>query len=172
MERRNPHFTSRIPPGDSRERRVCEECGFIDYVNPRIIVGAVVRHEDKILLCRRSIEPRAGYWTLPAGFMETGESPEQGAAREAEEEACATIAITSLLGIYAIPRISQVHLIYRAHLLDPSVRAGEETLEVALVRFEDVPWRDLAFPNVKMALEHDRMIEEEVASAPFTMTLP
>jgi len=105
-----------VPDGDNRERQVCPDCGFVNYENPKIVVGSVVVWEDRILLCRRAIDPRHGYWTLPAGYMELNESAAQAAAREAWEEAQAAITIDGLLAVYSIPRISQVQLIYRAHL--------------------------------------------------------
>ena len=115
-------FSRRVPEGDNFHRSVCDTCGFVDYVNPKIVVGSVVTHGDQFLLCRRAIEPRYGFWTLPAGFMEEGETSEQGAAREAMEEANAAIEIRDLLAIYNIPRISQVQLMYRAicrHRISP-----------------------------------------------------
>src|ERR1043166_8205958 len=108
--------TRRIPPGDDRERLVCLDCGFVNYQNPKVVVGSVVTSGEKILLCRRAIEPRRGYWTIPAGYLEQHEDPQTGAKREAMEEATAAIAIDALLTVYAIPRISQVQLIYRATL--------------------------------------------------------
>ena len=109
-----PSFSRRVPPGDNRVRRICDHCGFVDYVNPRVVVGAVCTWDDEVLLCLRDIEPRLGFWTIPAGFMEEGETTEEGAAREAREEALADIEVGALLGIYNIPRISQIHLFYRA----------------------------------------------------------
>jgi len=147
-----PSFSRVVPEGDNRPRQVCDHCGFIDYVNPRVVVGAVCTWQDRVLLCRRSIEPRSGYWTIPAGFMEEGETTEDGAAREAHEEALADIEVEALLGVYNIPRISQVHLFYRARLRSPDVAAGEETHEVRLFAWEDVPWDELAFPSVRWAL--------------------
>jgi len=144
----------RIPDGDTRERRVCDDCGFIVYDNPKVVVGSVVTLDDRILLCRRAIEPRRGYWTLPAGYLELHESTAAGAEREAYEEARARIVIEGLLAVYDIPRISQVQVIYRARLADPSVEAGPESLEVQLFRWEEIPWSDLAFPSVRWALDH------------------
>jgi len=149
---RNPSFESRIPEGDNRPRQVCNDCGFIAYENPKVVVGAVVTFEDKILLCRRAINPRAGFWTLPAGFMELQESAEAGAAREAFEEARAKIEIDQLLGAYTIPRLSQVQLIYRARLVDPAISAGPESLDVGLFTWAEIPWDELAFPSVRWAL--------------------
>lgn len=161
-----PTFTQRIPEGEDRLREICDTCGFINYVNPKIVVGSVVTFEDKILFCRRAIEPRKGFWTLPAGFMEERETAEEGAAREAMEEACARIEIDGLLGVYSVPRISQVQLMYRARLVDPAIAAGPESLEVALLAWDEIPWSELAFPSVKWALEHFAAWREG-APAPF-----
>ncbi|MBU6373063.1 MAG: NUDIX domain-containing protein [Alphaproteobacteria bacterium] len=152
----NPNFRLETPEGDDRQRQVCGTCGFINYVNPKIVVGSVVTHGDKILFCRRAIEPRRGFWTLPAGFMEEGETVEEGAMREAREEACATIEIDGLLAVYSIPRISQVQLMFRARLVDSAVAPGPESLEVALLGWDEIPWSELAFPSVKWALEQHR----------------
>lgn len=154
-----PSFSLRIPQGDERERRACDHCGFVVYENPKIVVGSVVRHDGRILLCRRAIEPRAGFWTIPAGYMELGETPEAGAMREAREEAGATLAIQRLLAVYSVPRISQVQLIYRATLADPAIAAGPESLEIKLFRPDDIPWDELAFPSVHWALNHDAEAE-------------
>jgi ADP-ribose pyrophosphatase YjhB (NUDIX family) len=161
-------FRRRIPEGDTHERDVCATCGFIHYVNPKIVTGSVVRHEGRILLCRRAIEPRVGYWTLPAGFMEVGESAEQAAMREAREEANAAIVIDRLLAVYSIPRIAQVQIMYLAHLAEPSFSAGPESLEVMLAGWDEIPWEELAFPSVRWALEHYRSIEGSNAFAPFS----
>lgn len=154
-----PMFRDRIPEGDDRLRRVCDTCGFVDYVNPKIVVGSVVTHEGRVLLCRRAIEPRRGFWTLPAGFLEERETVEEGAAREALEEAEAQIAIEGLLAVYSIPRISQVQLMFRARLIAPHVAPGPESLEVRLAEWSDIPWDDLAFPSVRWALDHFRAFE-------------
>jgi ADP-ribose pyrophosphatase YjhB (NUDIX family) len=146
----------RVPEGDNRERMMCADCGFVLYDNPKIVVGAVVRWGERILLCRRSINPRRGFWTLPAGYLELNESTTAGAEREAWEEAQARIQIEGLLAIYDIPRISQVQLIYRALLLDEAVAAGPESLEVRLFGWDEIPWDDLAFPSVRWALHHER----------------
>ncbi len=146
----------RIPEGDDRERLTCPDCGYIAYENPRIVTGAVVSVGAQILLCRRAIEPRKNFWTLPAGYLELHETPEEGAMREAWEEACARIAINALLGIYSVPRISQVQLIYRATLAEPGFAAGPESLEVALFDWDDIPWNELAFPSVRWALDDYR----------------
>lgn len=148
-----PTFDQRIPAGDDRERSVCRHCDFVDYRNPKIVAGAVVVRDGKILLCKRAIEPRKGFWTLPAGFMELGESVEEAAAREAMEEANATIQIDNLLAVYSVPRIGQVQVMFRARLAS-EVSAGPESEEVGLYDWKDIPWRDLAFPTVVWALTH------------------
>ena len=145
-----------IPEGDTRERMICAECGYILYDNPKIVVGSVTRWGERILLCRRSINPRRGYWTLPAGYLELNESASAGAEREAWEEARARIEIEGLLAVYDIPRISQIQLIYRARLLDEAIAAGPESLEVGLFGWEEIPWDRLAFPSIRWALQHDR----------------
>jgi ADP-ribose pyrophosphatase YjhB (NUDIX family) len=149
---KEPSFAQAIPEGDNRLRQVCTDCGFVAYENPKVVVGAVVTAGEKILLCRRAINPRKGFWTLPAGFMELHESAETGAMREAFEEANARIEIEALLAAYTIPRLSQVQLIYRARLVDPAISPGVESLEVGLFDWSDIPWDELAFPSVKWAL--------------------
>lgn len=160
------NFVRKIPDGDTHERDVCDTCGFIDYVNPKIVVGSVVRHDGKFLLCKRAIEPRKGYWTLPAGYMELRESPEEGALREAREEAEATLEIQSLLAVYTIARLSQVQLIYRATLANDHFAPGPESEDVQLFNWEDIPWADIAFPSVLWALDHDRRVEAGEIEAP------
>ncbi len=140
------------PDGDNLDRHVCTDCGKIHYINPKVVVGAVCEWEGKILLCKRAIDPRSGFWTIPAGFMEIEESTEQGAIRETMEEANAAIEITDLLAIYNIVRLSQVQIFYRARMLTPDFAAGIETLELDLFRIEDIPWDDLAFPTVHWIL--------------------
>ena len=147
-----------VPEGDTHERLVCPDCGFINYENPKIVVGSVATWEDRILLCRRAIEPRTGYWTLPAGYLELNESTPAGARREAREEANAEIAIDALMAIYNIPRISQVQLFYRARLVSPDVSPGIESTEVGLFLWDDIPRADIAFPSVHWALDHFREI--------------
>jgi ADP-ribose pyrophosphatase YjhB (NUDIX family) len=156
MGERPPSFSEKVPAGDNRPRRVCDECGFVEYVNPKVVVGAICTWEDKVLLCRRAIDPRRGFWTMPAGFLEEKESAEDGARREAWEEARAKLEIEGLLGLYSVARISQVHIIYRARLVSPDVSAGEESLEVRLFAWAEIPWDDLAFPSVHWALGHYR----------------
>lgn len=159
-------FARRIPDGDSIERLVCEGCGFIHYENPKLVVGAVVTWEDRFLLCRRAINPRRDFWTLPAGYMELHETTAEGAMREAWEEARARIAIDGLLAVYEIPRISQVQLIYRARLIDPAFAAGPESLEVRLFGWDEIPWSELAFPSVRWALHHHREAAGEAVPMP------
>jgi ADP-ribose pyrophosphatase YjhB (NUDIX family) len=161
-------FQRRIPEDDDRERLVCDSCGFIAYENPKIVVGSVVTCGGKLLLCRRAIEPRLGYWTLPAGYLENHETPEQGAAREAWEEARAAIEIELLLGVYSIPRISQVQMIYRASLPRPDFAPGPESQEVALFAWDEIPWDDVAFPSVHWALHHWRDSRDMTGFPPFT----
>jgi ADP-ribose pyrophosphatase YjhB (NUDIX family) len=144
----------RVPPGDNLPRHVCDACHAIHYQNPRMVVGCIVEHEDRILLCRRGIEPRHGYWTVPAGYMENGETTYQGALRETLEEANARVEIDSLYALYNIPHINQVYLLFRARLLDPKVSPGAETLEVGLFPEGEIPWDRIAFASVRNALVH------------------
>ena len=144
----------RVPEGDSLARAVCDACGTIQYQNPKIVVGCVPVHGDRILICKRAIEPRYGLWTLPAGFMENNESAAEGAAREALEEANARVDIEDLYTVYSIPHISQVYMMFRAKLLDTDVSPGVESLEVKLVREDEIPWDQLAFTMVRRTLEH------------------
>lgn len=162
-----PRFVRRVPDGDTNERYVCDDCGHIYYTNPKIVVGSVVVHEGRILLCRRAIEPRKGFWTLPAGFLEEHETPEAGARREAMEEACASIVLDALLAVYSVPRISQVQLMYRASLEKPEFSAGPESLEVGLFAWDDIPWNDAAFPSVHWALNHYWQSKDQRVFAPF-----
>lgn len=157
----------RVPEGDDRPRRVCAECGFVDYENPKIVVGSVCFWQDRILLCRRAIDPRKGYWTLPAGYLELNETADAGARREAWEEARAEIEIDQLLAVYCIARISQVQLIFRARLRSAALTPGPETEEVALYSWDEIPWDQLAFPSVIWALNHFRESRNEANFAPF-----
>lgn len=156
----------KIPAGDDRERLVCGDCGFVVYENPKVIVGAVCTWEDRYLLCRRGIEPRVGYWTMPVGYMELNETTEQGALREVWEEAGARAEIDALLAVYSIPEISQVHMIYRARMTSPDFAAGQESLEVQLFAWDDIPWADLAYPNVRWSLEYERDMRGRTGFAP------
>ncbi len=161
----NGSFVRKTPPGDNRDRLVCTDCGYIQYENPKVVVGSVCTWKEKILLCRREIPPRRGFWTLPAGYLETRETTVDGAMREAYEEALARIEIDALLAVYNIPRISQIQLIYRARLLSPDVAPGPESREVGLFAWEGIPWQDLAFPTVRWALGHFREVRGEKAFA-------
>ena len=142
----------RVPAGDSRLRHVCRRCGAIHYLNPKIVTGCIPAWGDQVLLCRRAIEPRLGLWTLPAGFMENGESSQQGAARETLEEANARVRILQLYTTFNLPHIDQVYLLFRGELLDLDFSAGEESLEVALFREDRIPWDELAFAVVRETL--------------------
>lgn len=146
--------TLRIPPGDTLPRHVCPSCGTIHYQNPKIVVGAIPEWGERILLCRRAIEPRHGFWTLPAGFMENAESTAEAAARETLEEACARIEVGDLFTLISVPHINQVHIVYRARLLDLEFGPGEESLEVALFEEKDIPWDDIAFRTIALTLRH------------------
>jgi ADP-ribose pyrophosphatase YjhB (NUDIX family) len=143
-----------IPPGEHLERHLCDACGTIHYENPKMIVGCVAAWEDKILLCRRAIEPRLGLWTLPAGFMENTETTDQAAARETLEEANARVEIEALFTLFNVPHINQVHLFFRARLLDLDYAPGVESLDVALFREEEIPWENVAFASVRETLRH------------------
>lgn len=160
-------FARRLPTGDSVVRDICDHCGLISYDNPKIVVGSVVTFQNKFLLCRRAIEPRKGFWTLPAGFMEHGETVEQGAIREAREEANVTIRIRDLLAVYSIPRLSQVQMMYRAEMVTSDYSPGVESLEVALFGWDDIPWTELAFPSVCWALTQFREVADLSVFAPF-----
>ena len=152
----------RIPDGDDRQRFVCSSCEVIHYTNPRVIVGCLPVHEDKVLLCRRAIEPRKNFWTLPAGFMENGETTLQGAARETWEEARAKVSDLQLYRIFDVPYISQVYMFYRALIIDGAYGVGPESTEVELFDEQDIPWDEIAFPVVFHTLKeylHDRISE-------------
>lgn len=142
----------RIPPGDSLPRHLCLACGEIHYQNPKLIVGTVAEWEGRLMLCRRAIEPRYGYWTLPAGFMENGESTAEGAERETREEAGARIEIGEAYSMISVPHANQVHVFYRATLKDIDFAPGEESLEVALFSPDAIPWADIAFKTVEITL--------------------
>lgn len=165
----------RIPPGDDRLRMVCDDCGFVHYRNPKIIVGAVCtwragpNDEDRLLMVRRAIEPRRGYWAMPAGYLELGETTEAGAAREVREEALADVRLDGLLAIYDLPGISQVHLIYRGRMLSQAHGAGDESLETRLFRWADLPWAEMAYPTVDWALHAWRRRQGGTLFAPDTV---
>jgi ADP-ribose pyrophosphatase YjhB (NUDIX family) len=151
----------RVPPGDNRLRHVCTVCETVHYQNPKIVVGCVPEHQGRILLCKRAIEPRRGYWTIPAGFMENGETLEQAAARECAEEALAAVHIRGLLAVVNLPYAHQVHVMFRAHLATAEFGAGDESLEVGLYRADDIPWADIAFPSIDFTLR--RYLEDRDA---------
>jgi ADP-ribose pyrophosphatase YjhB (NUDIX family) len=146
--------THRIPEGDTFHRAVCDACGTIQYENPKVVVGCIPVRGDRILICRRAIEPRYGLWTLPAGFMENEETAAEGAMREAMEEAHANVEIEDLYTVFSVPHISQVHMMFRAKLLNDDFRAGTESLDVKLVTEHEIPWHELAFTVVRRTLEH------------------
>lgn len=146
-----------IPEGDNRPRHVCSQCGTIHYQNPKNVIGTIPvwEHEGQlqVLLCRRAIEPRYGYWTLPAGFMENGETTGEAAARETEEEAGANIELGPLFALLNVAHVHQVHMFYLARLVDLDFHPGEESLEVQLFTESDIPWDELAFPTIRKTLE-------------------
>ena len=168
-----PAFHLETPPGEDRERRVCDHCAFVDYRNPRIVVGSVVTWtppeggEPRFLMCRRAIEPRRGFWTLPAGFMETGESVRDAARREAREEAECEIVIDAVLAVYDVLHVQQVQVMFRATLAEPVFSAGPESLEVRLFGWNEIPWGEIAFPSVHWALRHWREARGQAAFPPF-----
>lgn len=145
--------TVRVPDDDNRPRHVCDACGTIHYRNPKIVVGCVPEWQGRILLCRRAIEPRRGFWTTPAGFLENGESLQLGAARESLEEAMATVEIGSLLAVVSVLYAEQIHVFFRARLTEPSFAPGSESLDVKLVEERDIPWADIAFASGDFALK-------------------
>ncbi len=142
----------RIPPGDDRPRHVCEGCHVVHYENPKVVVGCIPEWESKILLCRRAIEPQYGLWTLPAGFMELGETASEAALRETAEEAHARVEILGLYSLFNLPQISQVYLLLRGRLLDLDFRPGSESLEVRLFEEPEIPWKELAFAAIRRTL--------------------
>lgn len=146
-------FIEAVPEGDTLPRLVCADCGFIRYDNPKVVVGAVCVWQDKVLLCRRAIAPRIGYWTIPSGYLELNESTRAGAAREVREEACAEVEVDDLIGMYEVPHLSQVMVMYRARMTGPEHAPGVESQEAALFAWDDIPWDDLAFPSVRWGLE-------------------
>lgn len=143
----------RTPADDNRDRAVCDRCGFVHYENPLNVVGTLPVWQDRVLLCRRNIEPRRGLWTLPAGFMELGESTADGAIRETVEEAGARIELEGLFSLFNVVRVGQVHLFYKARLLSPELAPGPETIEAAFVSEGEVPWSEIAFRTTRRTLE-------------------
>jgi ADP-ribose pyrophosphatase YjhB (NUDIX family) len=162
------NFVRQVPDGDTHEREVCAECGFIRYDNPKVVTGSLVVEDGRILLCRRAIEPRTGYWTLPAGYMELGETAEDAARREAREEAEADIVIERLFAVYSIPRIAQVQVMFLARLAGGHVAPGIESQEVGFFDLAEVPWADLAFPSVRWALTQYGTLGGRRDFTPFT----
>lgn len=144
----------KVPPGDNRERLVCEHCGAIHYENPRVVAGCLPVWENRVLLCRRAIEPRRGRWTLPAGFLEQGETLAAGAERETWEEARARVRLRGIYTMFSVPHVSQVHVFFRADLIDGAFGVGEESCDVRLFGEAEVPWGELAFPVATRTLEH------------------
>ena len=142
-----------IPEGDNRPRHVCPKCETIHYQNPKVVVGCIPMWEDRILLCRRAIEPRYGLWTLPAGFMENGETTQQGAARETLEEATAKVEVNDLYSLFNLPHIDQIYMLFRSRLVDLDFGPGSESLDVRLFREEEIPWDEIAFPVIKETLK-------------------
>ena len=142
-----------IPEGDNRPRHVCSHCRFVHYQNPKMVVGCVVEHDNKVLLCKRAIEPRYGLWTLPAGFMENDETTMQAAARETIEEAGADVEITQLFSMFSLPHIDQVYMLYRARFKEVAFSAGTESLEVGLFSEAEIPWDEMAFPVITESLK-------------------
>ncbi|HEX3912875.1 MAG TPA: NUDIX hydrolase [Steroidobacteraceae bacterium] len=143
---------SKIPAGDHLPRFVCTGCDMVHYKNPLLVLGCVPEWQDRILLCRRAIEPRLGFWTVPAGFMENGETMQQAAARECHEEALAEVEVGSLLAVVNVTRANQVHVMFRARLLEPKFAPGPESLEVALYEEAQIPWSELAFASGEYTL--------------------
>jgi len=148
------NLSLRIPDTDDRARHVCDNCGHVHYENPRIVVCALPSYEDKVLLCKRAIEPRYGLWTLPGGFMELGETTLDAARRETLEEAGARIDVTELYAMYHVLHIDQVHMFYRARLRDLDFAAGDESLDVRLLREDEIPWNEIAFLSVADTLRN------------------
>ena len=144
----------RIPDGDALPRYVCAQCGTIHYQNPKVVVGCLPEWQGQVLLCKRAIEPRLGLWTLPAGFLENGETLAAGALRETLEEADARVVIDDLYAVISLPHISQIYVIFRSTLADLEFGPGPESLEVALFREEDIPWDQLAFRTISRSLRN------------------
>jgi ADP-ribose pyrophosphatase YjhB (NUDIX family) len=158
-----------VPDGDTHERLVCPSCGHIAYENPKIVVGSVVAEGSRVLLCRRAIEPRRGFWTLPAGYLEMNETIEEGARREALEEAEARIAIDGVLALYSISRIGQIQVIFRARFEGPPhIAAGPESEEVRMFDWDDIPWNEIAFPSVRWSLHAWHAVGDGVLGPPAT----
>jgi ADP-ribose pyrophosphatase YjhB (NUDIX family) len=143
----------RVPEGDNLPRYVCNSCDTIHYQNPNIVAGCIPEWQDQLLLCRRAIEPRHGYWTLPAGFMENAETTVEAALRETVEEAGAKVDVSDLFAVFNLPHINQVYMMFRSQLPEPVFSAGVESLEVKLFRQDEIPWDELAFPVIRQTLQ-------------------
>ena len=143
-----------IPEGDHRPRAVCSACQTIFYQNPNMISGTLPLYKGRIMLCKRGIEPRYGFWTLPGGFLENGETLAEGALRETEEEACASVNLVRLLSVISLPRVNQVHCFYLADMLNEEYRTTEESIEIRMFRPEEIPWEQIAFKTVAATLRH------------------
>lgn len=161
-------FRRTVPAGDTRERLVCDHCGHIHYENPRVVVSALATWEGRLLLCKRAIAPRVGFWTVPGGFLEVNETAEEGAVRETLEETGAQVAIDDLLAVYSLPHLGQVHLVYRGRMLAPTIEPGPESLAAGLFDLDALPLEELAFPTNAWALRHFREAYGCTPIAPFT----
>jgi ADP-ribose pyrophosphatase YjhB (NUDIX family) len=163
-----PEFVRRVPEDDNRERLICADCGFVAYENPKVIVGSVIVSDGHVLLCKRAIEPRRGFWTLPAGYLELGETLEEGAMREAQEEAEAIVALDGILAVFSIARIGQVQIIFRGRFAagEPRFAPGPESLAVELFAWDQIPWDNIAFPSVRWALDAWRSAGQVALGAP------
>ena len=143
----------RVPESDNIPRHVCTSCGAIHYTNPKVVVGCIPQWGDRLLLCRRAIEPRSGLWTLPAGFLENDETTMQGAMRETWEEAAARVEVQQLYALFSLPHINQVYVMFRAKLLDLNFKPGTESTDVRLYRESEIPWNEIAFPVIEQTLK-------------------
>ena len=160
-----------VPEGEHLPRHVCTQCRTIHYQNPKLVVGCVPDYQGRLLICRRAIEPRRGYWTVPAGFMENGETLQQAAARESQEEALADVEIGSLLTVVHVLHAHQVHVFFRAKLTSSAFGAGPESLDARLIDHRDIPWDELAFPSTRFALESFLADREAGTTAPHHTSL-
>jgi ADP-ribose pyrophosphatase YjhB (NUDIX family) len=149
----SPNLKRTLPLGDIGIRHACAECGTVHYQNPNIVAGCIATWEDRVLLCRRAIDPFRGLWTIPAGYLELGETVEEAARREALEEAGATVGTLTLTALYNLPMFGEVYLVYRGALATPDCRAGDETLDVELFAPDEIPWVSIAFPMVREGLK-------------------
>ena len=143
----------RIPVDDNRLRHICDQCGTVHYINPKIVAGCIPVYEDRVLLCKRAIEPRPGYWTLPGGFMEMDETSLEAAIRETREEANARVEVIELYNVFNLPHVNQVYIMYRARLLDLDFHPGEESLETKLFTEQEIPWDNIAFTTIRQTLK-------------------